>query len=91
MSNVVPLASKRAYRILVTGAPDWDDPQEVRLALIAATVSRPGAVIVIDQASPAIAAAAAEWASDYDVRTEEHAEDGRPADRCLTFARPGAT
>ena len=58
------------YRVIVAGSRDWSgDVQETRLALIHATAAHQDAVIVIDQACPA-AAAAAEWASDYGFRTE---------------------
>jgi hypothetical protein len=64
------------YRILVTGSRDWDDPLEVRLALIRASVLHLPGIVVIHGACPTGAdAMTAEWAADYGVRTEEHPAD----------------
>lgn len=64
------------FRILVTGSRDWDDEQELRLALISAWTPRQDAAVIVHGACPSGAdAMAAEWARHYDVRTEEHPAD----------------
>lgn len=83
------------YRILVTGSRDWDDALELRLALLHACVPHLPSIVVIHGACPSGAdAMAAEWASDYGVRTEEHPADwelpGKAADVCLAFIRDGS-
>jgi hypothetical protein len=63
------------YRILVTGSRDWDDPQELRLALIGASVPHLPVVVIHGACPTGADAMAAEWAADYGVRTEEHPAD----------------
>jgi YspA, cpYpsA-related SLOG family len=79
------------YRILVTGSPDWDDAQELRFALIRASVPHLPDIVVVHEASSAGAAAlTAEWAADYGVRTETCQPDemiAAGAEICLTFIR----
>jgi hypothetical protein len=70
------------YRILVTGSRDWDDAQEVRFALIRASVPHLPSIVVIHGACPA-GTMTAEWASDYGVRTEP--PGGGTPDVCLAF------
>jgi len=82
-----------AYRILVAGSPDWDDAQELRLALIRATVPHLPSVVVIHGTCPSgTDAMTAEWARDYGVRTEEHPAEtcAAGAHICLTFIRGGS-
>jgi len=68
--------NEAAFRILVTGSRDWDDAQELRLALIHAAASHLPYVVVVHGACPTGAdAMAAEWASDYGARPEEHPAD----------------
>ena len=75
-------------RILVTGSRDWDDAQELRLALISATVSRLESAVIVHGACPSGAdALAAEWASDYGVRTEEHPADWDGYGKAAGFIR----
>lgn len=80
-----------AYRILVTGSRAWDDVQELRLALVSASVPHLPSIVVIHGACPSGAdALAAEWAADYGVRTEEHPADWRPGgklDKSAGFRR----
>jgi hypothetical protein len=64
------------YRVLVTGSREWDDAQELRLALIHATALRLDSVIIVHGACPTGAdALAAEWAQDYGVTPEPHPAD----------------
>lgn len=72
------------YRILVTGSRDWDDEQELRLALITAWTPHQNSAVIVHGACPTGAdAMAAEWASQYGVRAEPHPADwsahGKPA------------
>jgi YspA, cpYpsA-related SLOG family len=79
------------FRILVTGSPDWDDAQELRFALIRASVPHLPDILVIHDTCPAGAAAlTAEWAADYGVRTETRRPDeaiAAGAEICLAFIR----
>lgn len=64
------------YRILVTGSRDWDDEEELRLALIKAAVPHLPSVMVVHGACPTGAdAMAAEWAANYGLRAEAHPAD----------------
>ena len=67
------------YRMLVTGSPEWDEEQELRLELIHAAVPhlRGGVVVVCDPSVQGAEAMAADWVHDYGLRTEL-AGAGRP-------------
>jgi hypothetical protein len=76
------------FRVLVTGSRDWDDAQELRLALISACVPHLPAVLVVHGACPSGAdAMTAEWASDYGVRTEPHPADWGKFGKAAGFRR----
>jgi hypothetical protein len=76
------------YRILVTGSRDWDDEEELRLALIKAAVPHLPSVMVVHGACPTGAdAMAAEWAANYGLRAEAHPADWDQFGKAAGFRR----
>ena len=82
------MTDAETFRVLVTGSREWDDVEELRLALVHAAILRLDSAVIVHGACPSGAdAIAAEWARDYGVQAEEHPADWEQFGKAAGFRR----